>query len=293
MSIIPNVKVGVSYNLFDGEELLEASIKSIRDKVDYISVIYQLVSYTGNPASPDLEEKLNQLVNKGLIDQLYLYTPASGAKARYSEATKRDIGLSLAKKQNCNYFMAMDVDEFYDGEEFEDALKYIVQNNITTSAVSIIEYYKSPEYQFSGIHTFASPGDYMYNCYVPFLIKIDDTVRQLHGTMYFPCKVDPTRNLNYPGMFKLFSVQEIAMHHMSTIRKDLVKKFANSSGTEMSEMPLEKMKEFQKYISDFDFDKSNKLPEGYAICGQRLLKKVENKFNINFDEIVSATRKHF
>ena len=30
------MKLGVSYNIFDGEELLENSIKSIRKNVDYI-----------------------------------------------------------------------------------------------------------------------------------------------------------------------------------------------------------------------------------------------------------------
>ena len=38
------MKIGVSYNLFDGEELLESSIKSIRKNVDYISVVYQTIS---------------------------------------------------------------------------------------------------------------------------------------------------------------------------------------------------------------------------------------------------------
>ena len=41
-----NNKLGVSYNLFNGEELLEASIKSIRQNVDYINVIYQEYSWT-------------------------------------------------------------------------------------------------------------------------------------------------------------------------------------------------------------------------------------------------------
>ena len=41
------MKVGISYNLFDGEELLEASIKSVRDNVDYISIVYQTESNFG------------------------------------------------------------------------------------------------------------------------------------------------------------------------------------------------------------------------------------------------------
>ena len=32
-----SMRLGVSYNLFDGEELLEHSIRCIREKVDYIS----------------------------------------------------------------------------------------------------------------------------------------------------------------------------------------------------------------------------------------------------------------
>ena len=42
------MKLGVSYNVFDGEELLESSIKSIRDNVDHISVVYQTISNFGN-----------------------------------------------------------------------------------------------------------------------------------------------------------------------------------------------------------------------------------------------------
>ena len=31
------MKLGVSYNVFDGEELLECSIRSVRENVDYVS----------------------------------------------------------------------------------------------------------------------------------------------------------------------------------------------------------------------------------------------------------------
>lgn len=39
-----SLKWGVSYSVFDGEELLEASIKAIRECVDYVNVVYQLKS---------------------------------------------------------------------------------------------------------------------------------------------------------------------------------------------------------------------------------------------------------
>ena len=57
------MKLGVSYNIFDGEELLENSIKSIRENVDYISVVYQEVSNFGNPCDENLIPLLNDLLN--------------------------------------------------------------------------------------------------------------------------------------------------------------------------------------------------------------------------------------
>ena len=64
--------LGASYNIFDGEELLEGSIKSIRDKVDYVSVVYQNVSNFNNNASENLDVVLKKLKDEKLIDELLL-----------------------------------------------------------------------------------------------------------------------------------------------------------------------------------------------------------------------------
>jgi hypothetical protein len=39
-------KLGATYNVFDGEELLEASIASIRPLVQYVSVVFQTGMYS-------------------------------------------------------------------------------------------------------------------------------------------------------------------------------------------------------------------------------------------------------
>jgi hypothetical protein len=65
------MKVGISYNVFDGEELLENSIKSIRDNVDYVSVVYQTVSNFGNPCDDGLVPLLEKLVKDGLVDEIF------------------------------------------------------------------------------------------------------------------------------------------------------------------------------------------------------------------------------
>lgn len=276
-----NVKVGVSYNLFDGEELLPASIKAIRDKVQYINVVYQTTSNLGNPASPDIVEKLEIMKNEGLIDDLYHYEPILDIPPRFNEVAKRDIGLILAKHNNCDYFLCMDADEFYDGAQFESALNFIVNNEITASAVSIITYQKSPEYQLQGVHDI-SLSETMFNAYVPFLIKIDKSIDQRHGFMYFPCYIDPTRRLYCDGKFRVFSLQEIAMHHMTTVRKDIMKKFSNTSEVTISQDSNGKAQKMSDLFTNFDFDASRELPEGYAFFNQCLFKKVENRFNINF-----------
>ena len=59
------MKIGISYNLFDGEELLESSIKSIRNNVEYVSVVYQTISNFGNPCNEGLVPLLESLKEKG------------------------------------------------------------------------------------------------------------------------------------------------------------------------------------------------------------------------------------
>ena len=45
------MNLGVSYNFFNGEEHLLASIKSIRDSVDFVCLVYQNISNKGNNIS--------------------------------------------------------------------------------------------------------------------------------------------------------------------------------------------------------------------------------------------------
>lgn len=48
--------------MFDGQELLEPSIRAIKSEVDYVCVVYQTVSNFGNPAHPHLEKLLKVLL---------------------------------------------------------------------------------------------------------------------------------------------------------------------------------------------------------------------------------------
>ena len=59
------MKLGISYNLFDGEELLESSIKSVRNEAFHINVVYQTTSYYGNKTENGVGKLLLKLKEKG------------------------------------------------------------------------------------------------------------------------------------------------------------------------------------------------------------------------------------
>lgn len=275
------MKVGVSYNVFDGEELLEASINCIRSNVQHISVVYQTNSNFGNPASSDLKETLERLKGKGLVDELYYYEPDIQLKPHKNEKRKRDIGLKLAKKAGCTHFISMDTDEFYDGNEFKYALNYIALHNIKVSAVKALEYLKEPTNQLIGAYTFAPENCEFYDFYFPFIIKISKFKIQKHGLGYFPCYTDPTRKLFHNGRFKLFSMQEITLHHMSTIRTDLTKKYGNTSMLDSNKKNEEYVNRVQNEVINFDFDKNRVLPQDYSFFRDIPVRKVPKKFNID------------
>ena len=213
------IKWGVSYSVFDGEELLEPSLLSIRKSVDYINVVYQLNSWYGNPANPNLLLKIKELKNKGLIDEIIEYKPNYKKSAGYQEKQKRNLGLKYAKKASVNYFMTMDTDEFYIKEELEKAKEFILKNKITHSIIQQIPYGTRPEQRNIQLQDC---------CLVQFFCKIN-RFSKLKKNKKLPALVDPTRQLNHKLFSKYFLLHFIKMHHMSYVRNDLNRKCQNSS----------------------------------------------------------------
>lgn len=124
------MKLGVSYIVFDGIELLEHSIKQIRKHVDYVQVIYQSTSWFGHSIKNEDLVTLNSLKIKGLVDELTKFQDFvplkdsltnSISKAKVYEKTKRELGLKSALRRGCTHYLCMDVDEFYQEEQFAAA----------------------------------------------------------------------------------------------------------------------------------------------------------------------------
>ena len=59
------MKLGVAYNIFDGEEMLPFSLKNLRPMVDFICVVYQTTSNFGNE-NPTLKKTLENLKGSGI-----------------------------------------------------------------------------------------------------------------------------------------------------------------------------------------------------------------------------------
>ena len=203
--------------MFDGEELLEGSIKQIRSEVDYISVVYQTISNFGDKCHKNLIPLLEELRSKGLVNEIYEFFPPS-FNGSGNEVSKRNIGLELSRNNGCTHHMSMDTDEYYDIDQFKFMKKIIQENGYDSSYCQMKSYYKTWEYQLD------PPEDY----YVSLIFEINDGSKYgyEHPT---PVLVDPTRKMT--NIFKpiIFSREDIEMHHGSYIRNDIRKKLTNSS----------------------------------------------------------------
>lgn len=226
----------MSYNFFNGEEHLIPSIKSIRDSVDFISIVYQRTSNSGNYASQGALDTLSDIRAAQLADDIIEFQPDFSVARQQNELKKRSIGLKTALRNKCTHFFTMDADEFYRRNEFEYAKDYIERNRVMSSSVKSYFHIKTPNWRSLDTTCCA------------FITKIDEQTQIGSGDYYIPM-VDPTRGIK-PALDssllgkmsrRLFPVEphihfqpeKIAMYHMNFVRKDeMNSKLANTSTTD-------------------------------------------------------------
>lgn len=223
------MKLGVSYIVFDGTELLEHSIKQIRKHVDFVHVIYQEQSWFGKKLPVMDFAELKKLERAGLIDRLELfsrfaplrdYSNNSVVTAKGYEKNKRQLGLNRCLAEKCTHFLCMDADEFYTSDEFAKAKEIIKTKNLTATTVKFINYVNTPT-QHRGIDSAS----------VPFICRINPTCK-MGFRPFFGKRCDSTRGISNTGpktSFYEFNHGEIKMHHMETVRKDLLLKYESTT----------------------------------------------------------------
>lgn len=228
------MKLGVSYNVFDGEELLEGSIKQIRNEVDYISVVYQTKSNLGNSCDKNLIPLLKKLQKNGLIDYIEEYKPL-GINPHFDEITKRNIGLALSRKENCTHHMSMDTDEYYVSDDFSMVKNLMVENDYDSSYCQMKTYYKDWKYQLD------PPEEY----FVSLIYKIKPNSKYVFAHSC-PVLVDPTRRMSLCDKPIILVRELIEMHHGSYIRNNIRTKLTNSSAS------INFMNEIDKIVEHYD-----------------------------------------
>jgi len=258
-------KLGVTYTLFSGEELLKSSILSIRNHVDYINVVWQEYSWTGIKAADNVEDILNDLLNEGLIDNVIKFefkipkTEKESSKVIYK---KQNIGVKDLRKARCTHAMLMDVDEFYYEEEFVKAKEFVYKKHITHSACAIYDYFISPLYRKRDASDYA----------VPFIFKLT-MLSKVWGFSNMPCIVAGCRAFPFiPLLHKFYYLNMVSLRHMTGIRKDFDKKGNASMSNFNKDARKTVHKALERYHEMEKMTEQELLSHGYI--------KVEDDFGI-------------
>eukprot|EP00937_MAST-01D_sp_MAST-1D-sp2_P007130 g7130.t1 len=240
-----SMKLGAAWNLFDCEELLEASVRSVRPAVDFVVVVVQRVSNFGMPCSAAVLPLLQRLVAAGLVDRVVEYAPRAfsveqkrrlvsrrateqqlgGASVDQlgdqflNELTKRELGRQACRDAGCNYFMSLDADEFYRAAELRAVKALALRRNYECVACRMRYFFKWPELELT-------PPDEL-NC-VPVLYRIAAHMPFRLACPY-PCLIDPTRKLENLRRLHVAERGEVQMYHYSFVRRDMRAKLLNVS----------------------------------------------------------------
>jgi hypothetical protein len=238
------MKLAAIYNVFDGEELLEGSIKTIIDHVDEIIIVWQDVSNWGEKRMPQFTDFVS--LNPKIV--FIYYQP--GDDPRKNEIKKRNLGLDKACTMKCTHFLHLDCDEYY--KNFGDGKEIFIRSGHKGSVVPLHTYFKKPTLRL------ATPENY----FVPFIHELrKDTIA---GASSYPFYVDPTRRINERDVIEI----PVHMHHYSFIRKDISRKIRNSTAKKSLERSC--------VINDY----KNAVDGYYCKYYERNLIKVPNYFNI-------------
>lgn len=207
------------YNLFDGIELLEHNAKLLRNYVDFIVVHYQNKNWYGKQIDVDVVSELKRLNELKIIDEYILFdrfTPVNDPfSAKNIEYHKRLTIKNWAKKRHFTHYLELDIDEFFEPQQFLLAKTKVMENKYVTTSCKLYDYFFKPEYRKDCLN----PKE------IPFICSLFNNNEQS-----FKTDVDPTRvTAGYTENHHSFDQDELIMHHMETVRRNILLKYQSTS----------------------------------------------------------------
>lgn len=254
------MKLAAIYNVFDGEELLPASISCIIDHVDLIVIVWQDISNFGEAYDPIRKYYTPDEFAGHDWNKIFLlkYYPDQKLGGMQNECLKRNLGMRVALRKGCTHYLHIDCDEFY--EDFSLAKDMYLNAGHAGSVCRMETYFKKPTLKLD------KPEDY----FVPFIHELKPGTVVGDMTWWnpkYPFYVDPTRHANMTDVVEL----PIFMHHYSWVRKDIGRKIRNSSANQnILNGTLHK-----------DYDCSDVMPGFYVRDYQRKLVEAPDLFNLS------------
>lgn len=252
------MKLGISYQVFDGEELLHPAIESIRDLVHHVCVVYQTTSYFGNPAHAELEPTVKSLLADGLVDELVLYEPDLPLGFKPNELAIRNLGLQKSRDAGCTHHISADADELYEKNQLKYAMG-VMDGGFDSSVVTMDGYYKKPTYLIKPSQS---------QC-VTLIHPVHVEYDMESG---LPANIELTRRLKSTNC-RTFTRDEFVVHHMSYVRRDMRRKYANNSNGLLFDI--------EKFMSVYDKYELGQRVMTIPDFLNRKTVEVANRFNIN------------
>jgi hypothetical protein len=252
------MKLLASFTVFNGLELLEASIRNILPHVDEVQLCWQGTSNKGEQrACVDVFCRSLAGGNVTLLE----FVPDLAVNTKRNEAAKLQMRIDYAKRNGFTHILPMACDHFYTGEQMEWAKSDIMANGHDLTHTVMFTYYKRPTWRV----------DPMEDYYCPFIteVKSDTTVGPVSG---YPLRVDPSTQVGPFNKWRLYKPDEVLLHHYSMVRVDVAEKFRNAAASIRW-----KPEQVERFITDFD---RAELGMPVAYFGGRVLVEAEDLFNL-------------
>lgn len=259
--MIKNNTLVACYTVFNGEELLEKSMKQIDSEVDLFIICYQHISNKGQ-SNPDLAAYLSRFADNDKV-LLLKYTPDLRVNTKVNERIKHQLMIDFARVNGASHVFLAACDHFYQTNQFKFAKELSICNDLDVTYTRMFTFYKNPTWQITPLEEY----------YMPFIIKLKDETK-FSSVAKSPVLVDPSVKVNNVKRYSIFQPSECILYHYSMIRQDIKSKFQNAAASIRW-----KAGDIEKFISEYE-NYNLETNEGVSYFGGRKIKVVDNYFDL-------------